>query len=279
MENSKLYGLISSLVFCLLSFLLLWFIYMPMVQKPVEEEGIMVSFGETWDGAGLGDTEAGETSEETSAPAMPSEPEVKPVSTPKPVKQQELMTQTAEKTISVPKQKDKPTTKKEPLVDLEQQQKEQQRQKAIAAALEKSRQEAKAAAEAKRQQENAKQTENLVGNAFGSGGKGSGNTSGDTRQGNPAGKGNSNGHGWSLTGRELHGSLSTPDYPDNVEGKITVRIRVNASGKVESTSIGTPTNIADAKTRSAAQNAARNARFSPGSGVSSGTITYNFSLK
>lgn len=248
--------MLGSALFCLLTFLILWFVFMPAVVRPTEDEGIMVSFGDNIDGMGFGEMIAGV--EEMSSPPIP-----KQVS-----EQQELITQETEKSVVVPKQQTKPKTKPVTITEQELQQQELQRR------------EAAAAAEAKRRQEAAARSENLVGSAFGSGGgTGSGTTEGDTRQGNPAGSGTSGGHGWSLSGRSLIGTLATPSYPNNVEGKITVSIRVDASGRVTSATVGSPTTISDAQTRSAALSAARNTRFSSGGGVSVGTITYNFKLK
>ncbi|MFV0390694.1 MAG: cell envelope integrity protein TolA [Paludibacteraceae bacterium] len=256
MDTSKLYGIIGSAVFCLLTFLILWFVFMPARLIPPEDEGIMVSFGDNMDGLGFGDMIAG-TQELTS-----------PTSPPQPAEQQELLTQEKDKTLLIPKKQATPkTTNSRQVTEQEIQRREQQRREALAAA------------ESRKRQEAAARSENLVGNAFGNSGSGSGTTDGDTRQGNPAGSGTSGGHGWSLAGRSLVGSLATPAYPSNVEGRITVSIRVDANGRVTSTSIGSPTNISDSQTRNAALSAARNTRFSSGSGVSVGTITYNFRLK
>ncbi len=254
----------------LLTFLILWLVYMPALQRPVEDEGIMISFGDEFDGSGLGELLAGE--EDLS-------PEAASMSESKPSGQQELMTQESQKTVTVPKQQVNPKPKKDPVVDPAQQLREQQRREALAKAEAEKRAKEQAAAEARKRAEAAARSENLVGGAFGSGGSGSGNTSGDTRQGNPAGRGSSGGHGWSLAGRSLIGSLATPDYPSNVEGRLTVNIRVDAAGNVTSASIGSPSDISDASTRTAAMNAARRTKFSGGQGVSSGTITYNFRMK
>lgn len=255
LERSKLYGIIGSAIFCLLTFLILWFVFMPTVVRPIEDEGIMVSFGDEIDGLGFGDMVAEAIPQpSTSTPVPPAE-------------ERELITQRTERTVAIPNQKTTSRTTQQAPTQQDIQRQEQQRR------------EAQAAAQARQQQEAAARSENLIGGAFGSGGSGSGSTTGDTRQGNPAGSGTSGGHGWSLSGRSLIGSLVTPDYPSNVEGRITVSIRVDASGRVTTASIGSPTNISDQQTRSAAINAARNTRFSSGSGVSVGTITYNFRLR
>lgn len=239
-------------MFCLITFLILWFVFMPIPQKPIEDEGIMVSFGSEIDGLGFGDMIAG--IEEMSAYSSPQSAE-----------QQELITQDAEKSVVVPKQQVTPRTTRE-ISEQDRQRQEQQRREAAAAAAARERQEA------------AARSENLVGSAFGTGGAGSGTTSGDTRQGNPAGSGISDGHEWSLADRSLV-ALVSPDYRSNLEGRITVNIRVDASGRVTTTTIGSPTTISDPQTRGAAIRAARNTRFSAGSGISVGTITYNFALK
>lgn len=256
MERSKIYGIIGSALFCLLTFLILWFVFMPTAVIPPEDEGIMVSFGDDMDGLGFGDMIAGV--QEMQTPTAPP---------PQRAEQQELITQQTERSVVVPKQQPKLGTIRQ-VTEQNLQRQEQQRRQAEVAAAERQKQEA------------AARSENLVGSAFGSGGgTGSGTTNGDTHQGNPAGSGTSGGHGWSLSGRSLVGMLVTPDYPSNVEGRITVSIRVDASGRVTTTSIGSPTNISDSQTRSAALSAARNTRFSSGGGVSVGTITYNFRLR
>lgn len=256
MERSKIYGIIGSAIFCLLTFLILWFVFMPTVARPAEDEGIMVSFGDELDGLGFGDMIAG--TQDFSTPTAPP---------PQRTEQQELITQETERSAVVPKQQPNPKTTRQ-VTEQDLQRQEAQRRKDAAAAAERQR------------QETAARSENIVGSAFGAGGgTGSGTTSGDTRQGNPAGSGTSGGHSWSLKGRSLIGSLIHPDYPRNVEGKVTVSIRVDANGKVTTANISSPTNISDAQTRNAALNAARNTRFSSGSGVSVGTITYNFRLR
>ncbi len=255
LEKSKLYGLISALLFSLLLFLFLWFVYMPYNERP-QDEGIMVSFGDYFEGSGLGEAIAGVEDFETT-----------PTSVPQKAVEQELITQESEKSLVLPKQDEKSETQKRKEAELERQrQAEQARRAAIAA-------------EEKRKQEAAAKSESLIGGAFGNKGAGSGTTTGDTREGNPVGSGISGGHGWSLSGRSLKGSLATPNYPSNVEGRITVNIRVDESGRVVGTSIASSSNISDAQTRKAAEDAAKRTTFTAGSGVASGTITYNFRLK
>ena len=121
------------------------------------------------------------------------------------------------------------------------------------------------------------------GNGKGSGngtGSGSGNGSEAGIQGNPAGHGNLGGNSWSLNGRSLiTGSFASPSYDKDVEGKVTVNIRVDENGRVTSATIGSPTTISDSETRSAAIAAANRTHFSGGSGSAMGSITYNFKLK
>jgi len=115
---------------------------------------------------------------------------------------------------------------------------------------------------------------------FGNGGStGSGTTSGNTTQGNPAGSGSSDDISLSLSGRYFIGEPFRPSYDNDVEGKVTVSIRVDASGRVTSASISSPTTISDQATRNAAIAAARSTRFTSGSGIATGTITYNFNLR
>lgn len=257
-DKSKIYASLGTAIFCILTFLVLWFVMLPMAKERIEDEGIMVSFGDSFDGMGFGEMQNQVEPKETTVPPQLVE------------EQQELLTQKQEKTLQLPKQeprkKDKPKKKQEDL------KKQEQERKAA--------QVAQRVAEEKRKQDEATAKANdLLGGAFGNGGLGSGNTQGDTRQGNPAGSGTSGGHGWSLKGRSLLGSLVTPDYSNNVEGKITVSIRVDANGRVTSASISSPTNISDAQTRNATLSAAKRTRFSSGSGISVGTITYNFKLR
>lgn len=249
--------MIGSAVSCIILFLLLWLVVMPTIApKPPEDEGIMVSFGDNADGSGMTETPA-EVPTPAVAPPVPAE---------KPVKQ-DFVTQTDKSlVIAEQKKKDKERKEKEAIEN-------QRIEEANRAARE-------AAAEKKRKEQMAIDKANAMNGMFGNNNSnGSGTGTGDTRQGNPAGKGNSGGNSWSLNGRSLTGRLVSPSYDRDVEGKITVNIRVDENGNVVSTTIGSPTTISDAETRNAASSAAKNTRFSAGKGVSTGSITYNFNLK
>lgn len=120
------------------------------------------------------------------------------------------------------------------------------------------------------------------GNGPGSGagkGNGIGDGIGDGTRGNPFGKGTSNGNTWSLEGRTLSGNISKPAYRENVEGKITVRIRVDDNGNIISATIGSPTTIADESLRNSTLESARRTKFSSGKGVAIGQIVYHFKLR
>ncbi len=249
MRRSKLYGITGSVLITGLLILLLFLLVMPGHKEP-EDEGIMVSFGEVDMGSGKTETP---TEQPTAKPVTP------PPATPKPVKQ-DLMTQDAN-SLAIAEQKKKDKKEKEAI--------ERQRLEEIRVANEK-----------KKAQQEAIDKANSMNGLFGNNNSaGSGTTSGDTRQGNPAGSGNSGGNSWSLNGRSLNGTLVTPSYDNNVEGKVTVNIRVDENGSVIGATIGSPTTISDAATRNAAISAAKRTRFSSGNGVSSGSITYNFKLR
>jgi TonB family protein len=248
-KKSEVYGLTGSIIITGILILLLFLIVMPGLKQP-EDEGIMVSFGEV-------DMGAGNTQTPTTEPVIKET--TPPPAAPKPVKQ-EVLTQD-DNSLAIAEQKKKDKREKE--------------------AAERLRiEEQRIANEKKKAQQDAINKANEMNGLFGNNNsKGSGTTSGDGRQGNPAGSGNSGGNSWSLNGRSLTGSLVQPSYDNDVEGRITVNIRVDENGSVLSASIGSPTNISDAATRNAAMSAAKRTRFSSGDGVSTGSITYNFKLR
>jgi TonB family protein len=248
-KKSEVYVLTGSITITGILILLLFLIVMPGLKQP-EDEGIMVSFGEV-------DMGAGNTQTPTAEPVIKET--TPPPAAPKPVKQ-EVLTQD-DNSLAIAEQKKKDKREKE--------------------AAERLRiEEQRIANEKKKAQQDAINKANEMNGLFGnSNSKGSGTTTGDGRQGNPAGSGNSGGNSWSLNGRSLTGSLVQPSYDNDVEGRITVNIRVDENGSVISASIGSPTNISDAATRNAAMSAAKRTRFSSGDGVSTGSITYNFKLR
>ena len=267
-KKSNIYGVIGTVVSCTVLFLILWFVILPVVMPttPVEEEGIMVSFGDNDNGSGMNEN-----------PAEPYAPVNAPVNKPavaasanKSTKtaQEEILTQTTDNSNYIAEQKKKDKDRKDKLTL------ENQRIEATNRAA------SEATADRKRKEQVAINNANGLNGMFGNNNStGSGTGSGDTHQGNPAGKGSSGGNSWSLNGRSLTGRLVSPSYNRHVEGKITVNIRVDENGNVVSATIGSPATISDAETRNAARTAALNTHFTAGKGVSAGSITYNFNLK
>lgn len=207
--------------------------------KP-EEEGLMVSFGEFEDGAGS------ENATEASQNLPQSSPKAN----------DDILTQD-EPSVVVNKKKE--SVKKDVLVET----------KNITAEEERLRKEKEAI-------EKANQLDGAFGNQN-SGGQGTG--SGDEKKGNPAGQGTQDGNSWSLSGRDISGSLVSPAYDRNQEGIVTVQIRVDENGSVVGATIGKPTTISDVVLRNAALSAARRTRFSKGNSVSKGSIIYNFKFR
>lgn len=256
MSKSNVYALTGTILTGTVIFLILLFTIIPVTIKmnDIAEEGIMVSFGEVEEGGGTNpDREAMPISQPVTQTSVPAAPQKQA--------SEELVTQN-DNSNAIAEQKKKEKREKEAL--------ERQQQEELRIANEKRRGEQAAT-------DKANSTINgLFGN---SNTKGSGNSTGDGRQGNPAGSGNSGGNSWSLNGRSLTGRLSSPSYDNDVEGKITINIRVDEDGNVISASIGSPTNISDAATRNAALSAAKSTRFSGGNGIATGSITYNFKLR
>jgi TonB family protein len=93
--------------------------------------------------------------------------------------------------------------------------------------------------------------------------------------------GGSGSSGFSLSGRYLVGNLPRPAYNADAEGRVVIRITVNAAGTVTSAVYepnGSTTNHGELV--SAARAAAAKASFTAGEAeIQTGTITYNFRLK
>ncbi len=251
MKKADIYGITGSVLSCILLFLLLWFVVIPMTAPIQDDEGIMVSFGETLDGGGNSPQAIPEAKPEVAA-ATPSKPVTKPV-------KEEVLTQKDNSAYIA----------------------EQNRKKEEKALKDAQAEKDRIAAEKKKKEQDAvNNANNTMSGLFGnSNTTGTGNTSGNTKQGNPLGSGTSGGNSWSLNGRSLSGRLVNPSYDNDVEGKITVTIRVDEDGRVTSASIGSPTNISDVTTRNAAIAAAKSTRFTAGSSIATGSITYNFNLR
>ena len=302
MKKNKITGLIGTAVLHILLLILLLVIAIRRPQAQ-EEGGVPVMLGNTELYQGNADPYTLTDVDIMNEPEVPapdvSEPEmVSPVET-----KEEIITQTEEETVTVPKKepkreipkKEKPkketpkkdVPKKETVKPKEKTEAEK-RAEAEKAAAEKKAAEKKAAAERAAAEAAAKKIAGAFGKGTQMGNKGTG-TTGFGLEGSPTGnssEGKSSGVGgygtFDLNGRSLgSGGLPMPVYNVQDEGRVVVTITVNPAGQVISTSINKRTNTVNASLRKAAEEAARKARFNQVDGVNNqtGTITYYFKLK
>jgi colicin import membrane protein len=254
MKKSEKYAYIGTAISALIILLILFLVFLPGL-KNEEEEGIMISFGELTDGSGSEQLQS-EAVAESSPPVVVKE------------KPDEIITQ-KDKSVVIPDTKKKPEEVKpaEPVTPPKTDPKPQPKP-------EPSREE-----QLRKEQETTKKAEELT-SVFkgGDGNTGSGNTQSSNTAGNPVGKGTSGGNSWSLTGRNLSGDLVKPVYTEDQSGEITIKIRVDITGKVTS-AVFSRGRGATNELIMAARQAALNTRFTPGDKVVEGTITYNFNLK
>ena len=233
------------------------------------DEGVMISLGYAEEGFGESMPNPTPAPEAAPLPTQAASPQVSAPTT------EDLMTQ-EDPSVALEAEKKRKQAEEEARIKAEQERIAREKAEQERIAREKAAEEARIKAE---QEAKKNQASSLAGSAFQNMGKGQGQTKGETQQGNPAGQGSQGGHSWSLSGRDLIGSLAQPSYQGNEEGRIVVEIRVDASGKVESASVSSKgTNITNQALRTAAVNAALKNKFSAGTGVAMGTITYNFRL-
>ena len=297
MKKNKITGLVGTAVLHIILLILLWVIAIrrPEVQ---EEGGVPVMLGNTELSQGSADPYTLTDVDILNEPEAPA-PDVSEPETVPPVEvKEEIMTQTEEETVAVPKKEPKKETPKKekpkketPKKDVPKKETVKPKEKTEAekrAEAEKAAAEKKAAAERAAAEAAAKKIAGAFGKGTQMGNKGTG-TTGAGLEGNPTGnasEGKSSGVGgygtFDLNGRSLgSGGLPMPVYNVQDEGRVVVTITVNPAGQVISTSINKRTNTVNASLRKAAEEAARKARFNQVGGVNNqtGTITYYFKLK
>ena len=265
MKKSDLYGIVGSAITCGIILLLLLLITLPRFERP-QEEGIIVSFGESHFGGGqnppaLFDTPRPQVQEQTPQQVpTPPQPDI----------EDPVLTQIADNTLEIARQE------------------EERRRREEEAERRRREEEERRLAEERRLEEQRRQeaADRLIADAFrqqpgmGDATAGSGIDTGDEQRGNPAGRGVSDGNPWSLDGRDIiAGTLVRPVVAGNPQGVIVVNIRVDERGHVVGASINDGLSsipITNPDTRRAVVNAAMQTRFTTGRTVATGTITYNF---
>ena len=302
MKKNKITGLIGTAVLHILLLILLLVIAIrrPQVQ---EEGGVPVMLGNTELSQGNADPYTLTDIDIMNEPEAPAPDVSEPETVPPVEAKEEIITQTEEETVAVPKKEPKKETPKKetpkkekpkketPKKDVPKKEAVKPKEKTEAekrAEAEKAEAEKKAAAERAAAEAAAKKIAGAFGKGTQMGNKGTG-TTGFGLEGSPTGnssEGKSSGVGgygtFDLNGRSLgSGGLPMPVYNVQDEGRVVVTITVNPAGQVISTSINKRTNTVNASLRKAAEEAARKARFNQVDGVNNqtGTITYYFKLK
>ena len=251
----------------LLLFLLLWFIRLYSVQ-PEQDEGIEVAFGEMENAGGFMEEQSEAIPLPTPESAVPEQPSAP--------SDNDLMTQEDEDALALRKAQEEADKKRKQAEEAEKLRRQREEQARIEA-----ERKAREAAEAERKAREAEAIAkaNQFGSLFGQTGNtnGSGSSQGSGQRGNPVGHGSSGGNDWTLSGRNLKGSLPQPSNDFQQEGKVVVQIRVNAAGNVVEAVIKGG-NVSDKQTQQLALDAARKAKFTEGDHDQIGTITYIFKL-
>jgi len=281
LSKSNLYGLLGSALSCVSLFLIMWFYIMPYtLPQPVEEEGLMVSFGDNENAGGMGSSAEPLAAPEAEilAPVVEQKATTtKPISATK----EDLITSTDNANVISEKiQKDKDRKQKEQ--DLNQ--KNLLDQKRIAA-------ENRIAQQKRKEQDAINKAGATVnglfsngsmnsgsGNGRGSGngtGNGSGNGSESGIQGRPFGHGNLGGNNATVNGRHVIGGKPAEPVDFYQEGKVVVYIKVNSEGKVVYAKCTSGGNISDNRTKQMVETAAYATKFTTGNNEATGTIVYN----
>lgn len=296
-NDSHIIGAVTSAIVMLLIFLLLWLINIDKPQND-EEEGIeLLALGDMDEEkliAHAGAQPAAPAEAPTPAPTPTPAPQVTPTPapTPTPPQSSSVIASQEEQALKAAEARRQDSIKQARLEQQLAAERARKEAEAKAAAEKAAAEKAAAEAAAKAAAEKAAKDKaaGLIGGAgFGSGsgnGTGTGNAqsgSGSNDKGNPAsgvGSGTSGGHGWSLAGRSVKGTIpNTTDNCINESGTVVVRIRVNAAGDVIEATRGQGTNTSSDCLLEAAIRAAKQAKFSTGSGDVVGSITYVFKLK
>lgn len=291
MKESKIAGIIGTLLLHVLLLLFLWW-YTLSLPPQQEEGGVPVMLGNTE--MAQGDADPYTMTEVDVLPQPEAEVSEEVPASPEPEVKQPLITQHEESPVKVKKEKPKkeaPKKKEEKKVEKKKETpKEVKQEKPKEQPKEKTEAEKRAEAE----KAAAAAASSKIAGAFGKGSKmgskGDGQ-SGTGIQGSPTGNSDTGkATGVGVSGEyELGncrkvgpGGLPKPIYNVQDEGCVVVTIVVDPQGHVVSTDINKRrTNTVNPQLQKAALDAARKARFNTISGVDnqSGTITYYFKLK
>ena len=242
----------------------------------LEDEGIVITFGDADEGGGMPDV-LPMPDPMTQAEQQPAAPAPTPVQP----SDNDLMAQEDEESLPVAQQNEDELKRQAEQEELLRKQQEEE------ARLEAERIEReKALAEQKVRQEEAIKKAQAMAALFGQSGSTEGAnaenataTPAATSKGNPVGKnfGQVDGNMWSLQGRSVK-TMPKPSTDFLEQGKVVVSIRVDKAGNVVAASIGDGTTISDRYTQQLALDAARRAKFTEGDKEQIGSITYNFKL-
>ncbi len=311
MENSKnkRIGFIGTALFHISIIILLFFFGFRTPIPLPEEEGILINFGNTDQGAGQqkpAPSQANPPQKSKPKPVVKKETETKPIKETTSSPKEKILTQNTEDAPALPSAEEIAKKKAE-----EAKRKEQKKQKELEAKKkrlaeqerlkeEKAEQERLAELERERLAEVARQEKitninNKTKNAFGSGssnttsegqtfpsGGNQGSQNGSANSNNYTGSGLGNkGYSFNLEGRDAI-SIPKPKYNLQESGKVVVEVTVDRTGKVTSARPGvsgsTTSNISLLET---AKKAALQAVFNSDSKAPAyqrGTITYHFKL-
>jgi TonB family protein len=271
-SQSHIIASVGTVLTMLLMFLLLYWL---QVQAPeqLEDEGIVVAFGNADDGGGMPDARPVDPLtqvEQVPAPAAPARPS-----------SNDLMVQDDEESLALAKQAEEDAKRRAEEEELIRRRKEDE---ARAEAERIAKEKALAEQRAKEQQaiDRANQMAAMFGNAGMTEGANADNASSSnagTVKGNPVGKGMgvSNGTQWTLVGRDVK-RLPKPSSDFAQAGVVVVRIQVDAAGNVTNAMVADGTTVSDRGTQQLALQAARQAKFTEGDTPQMGKITYTFKL-
>ena len=270
--QSHIIASIGTVLSLLLIFFLLWWLQVKAPMQ-IEDEGIVVAFGDAEEGGGMPDVrplDAITQVEQIPAPAAPSRPS-----------DNDLIVQDDEESLALAKQTEEDAKRRAEEEELIRKRREDEaRAEAKRIAKE------KALAEQRAKEQEAIDKANQLAALFGQAGIAEGanaenasTSNSATTKGNPVGKGMgiTNGIQWSLYGRNVK-RLAEPSKDFAQAGLVVVQIRVDVAGNVTNATVTGGTTISDRATQQLALQAARQTKFTEGDKPQMGKITYTFKL-